>query len=163
MHTLWLFFLHKREFSILLMLALIGLGVYAAIIIPKESFPEVIVPVGIVTTVYPGASAADIEELITNKLEDAIANVADIENLTSTSRDYVSTISVEFAANADIDKSIQELKDAVDSAKSELPSDANDPIVSEVDFSNQPILIVAISSDVSPTEFTALGEKIKDS
>lgn len=162
MHTLWLFFLHKREFSILLMLALIGLGVYAAIIIPKESFPEVIVPVGIVTTVYPGASAADIEELITNKLEDAIANVADIENLTSTSRDYVSTISVEFAANADIDKSIQELKDAVDSAKSELPSDANDPIVSEVDFSNQPILIVAISSDVSPTEFTALGEKIKD-
>ncbi|MES2749480.1 MAG: efflux RND transporter permease subunit [Patescibacteria group bacterium] len=162
MHSLWLFFLHKREFSILLMLALIGLGAYAAIIIPKESFPEVIVPVGIVTTVYPGASAADIEELITNKLEDAIANVEDIENLTSTSRDDVSTINVEFAASADIDKSIQKLKDAVDSAKSELPSDANDPFVSEVDFSNQPILIVAISSDLSPTAFTALGEDIKD-
>ena len=162
MHSLWLFFLHKREFSILLMLALIGLGAYAAIIIPKESFPEVIVPVGIVTTVYPGAGASDIEELITNKLEDAIANVEDIENLTSTSRDDVSTISVEFAANADIDKSIQKLKDAVDSAKGELPSDANDPFVSEVDFSNHPILILAISSDLSPTDFTALGEKIKD-
>jgi multidrug efflux pump len=162
MHSLWLFFLHKREFSILLMLALIGLGTYAVTIIPKESFPEVIVPVGIVTTVYPGASASDIEELITNKLEDVIANVEDIENLTSTSRDDVSSISVEFAASADIDKSIQKLKDAVDSARSELPSDANDPFVSEVDFSNQPILIVAVSSDLSPTAFTALGEDIKD-
>ncbi len=162
MHSLWLFFLHKREFSILLMLALTGLGLYAVTIIPKESFPEVIVPVGIVTTVYPGASASDIEELITNKLEDAIANVEGIVNLTSTSRDDVSTISVEFAASADIDKSIQKLKDAVDSAKSELPGEANDPFITEVDFSNQPILIVAVSSDVSPTEFTALGEKIKD-
>ena len=93
----------------MLMLALTGLGLYAVTIIPKESFPEVIVPVGIVTTVYPGASASDIEELITNKLEDAIANVEGIENLTSTSRDDVSTISVEFAASADIDKSIQKL------------------------------------------------------
>ena len=127
MHSLWLFFLHKREFSVLLMLALIGLGIYAVSIIPKESFPEVIVPVGIVTTVYPGAGAADIEELVTNKLEDAIANLEDIENLTSTSRDDVSSISVEFTASADIDKSIQKLKDAVDSVKNQLPSDANDP------------------------------------
>ncbi|MBY0537803.1 efflux RND transporter permease subunit [Patescibacteria group bacterium] len=162
MHSLWLFFLHKREFSILLILALIGLGTYAVTIIPKESFPEVIVPVGIVTTVYPGAGAADIEELVTNKLEDAIANLEDIENLTSTSRDDVSSISVEFTASADIDKSIQKLKDAVDSVKNELPADANDPIVSEVDFSNQPILIVAVSADVSGPAFTALGEAIKD-
>ncbi len=162
MHSLWLFFLHKREFSILLMLALIGLGAYAAIIIPKESFPEVIVPFGVVQTVYPGASAADIEELITNKLEEAIANVEDIKNLTSTSRDDVSIISVEFSANADINKSIQKLKDAVDSVKGDLPSDANDPLVMEQDFTNQPILIIAISSNLSPSDFTALGEDIKD-
>ena len=78
MHSLWLFFLHKREFSVLLMLTLTALGIYAVLIIPKESFPEVIVPVGVVQTVYPGASAADIEELITIKLEDAIA---DLENI----------------------------------------------------------------------------------
>lgn len=162
MHWLWLFFLRKREFSVLLMLTLVGLGVYAVLIIPKESFPEVIVPVGIVSTVYPGASAADIEELITIKLEESIANLDDIESLTSTSRDDVSTINVEFAASADIDKSIQKLRDAVDSAKSELPSDANDPIVTEVDFSNQPINIIAISANLSPTAFTALGEEIKD-
>lgn len=162
MHWLWLFFLRKREFSVLLMLTLVGLGIYAVLIIPKESFPEVIVPVGIVSTVYPGASAADIEELITIKLEEAIANLDDIESLTSTSRDDVSTINVEFAASADIDESIQKLRDAVDGAKGDLPSDANDPIVTEVDFSNQPINIMAVSANLSPTAFTALGEEIKD-
>ena len=161
MHSFWLFFLRKREFSVLLMLALIGLGIYTVVLIPKESAPEVIIPIGIVTTVYPGASAADIEELITNKLEDAIENIDDLDTLTSTSRDTVSTITAEFNASADIDKSIQNLKDAVDSAKNKLPSDANDPFVTEVNFADQPINVIAISSDLSPAAFTALGEKLK--
>ncbi len=162
MHALWLFFLKKREFTLLLMSTLIGLGVYAVFVIPKESAPEVIVPIGIVTTVYPGASASDIEELITNKLEDAIENVDGLESLTSTSRDDVSSITAEFNASADIDKSIQDLKDAVDSAKGELPRDANDPIVTEVNFADQPILVLSISSDLSPAALTALGESMQD-
>ncbi len=162
MHSLWLFFLKKREFTALLMATLIGLGTYAVFVIPKESAPEVIVPIGIVTTVYPGASASDIEELITNKLEDAIENVDGLESLTSTSRDDVSSITAEFNASADIDKSIQDLKDAVDSAKGELPRDANDPIVTEVNFADQPILVLSISSDLSPAALTALGETMQD-
>lgn len=144
------------------MASLIALGIYAVVLIPKESSPEVIVPIGIVTTVYPGASASDIEELITNKIEDAVENLDDLENLTSTSRDDVSSVTVEFTATADIDKSIQKLRDAVDSAQSELPRDANDPVVTEVNFANQPINVIAISSQLSPTEFTALGEQLKD-
>lgn len=162
MHSLWLFFLRKREFSVLLMLTLIGLGTYAVLVIPKESSPEVIIPIGIVTTVYPGASATDIEELITNKLEDAIENIDDLESLTSISRDDVSSITAEFNAKADIDKSIQNLKDAVDSAKNELPRDANDPFVTEVNFADQPVLTIAISSDLTPVAFTKLGEDLKD-
>lgn len=162
MHSFWLFFLRKQEFSLLLMLSLIGLGIYTVVVIPKESAPEVIIPIGIVTTVYPGASAADIEELITNKLEDAVENIDDLENITSISRDDVSSITAEFNAKADIDKSIQDLKDAIDSAKSELPRDANDPFVTQVNFADQPINIIAISSDLSPTAFTKLGEDLKD-
>ncbi len=161
MHSLWLFFLHKREFTALLMFVLIGLGIYAVVLTPKESAPEVIVPIGIVTTVYPGASAADIEEMITNKLEDSIENIDNLESLTSTSRDSVSSITAEFTASADIDKSIQNLKDAVDRAKGELPNDATDPTVTEVNFSDQPINVIAISSDLSPAAFTALSEQLK--
>ncbi len=162
MHSLWLFFLHKREFSVLLMLSLIAMGVYSVVLIPKESAPEVIIPIGIVTTVYPGASASDIEELITDTLEDAIENIDGLENLTSTSRDDVSSITAEFNANADIDKSIQDLKDAVDSAKGSLPTDARDPIVTEVNFADQPINMFAVSSDLSAAAFTALGEQLQD-
>ncbi len=162
MHSFWFFFLRKREFSVLLMVALIGIGTYSLFAIPKESSPEVIVPIGIVSTVYPGASALDIEELVTNKLEQEIADIDDLDTLTSTSRDGVSVITAEFDANADIDKSIQNLKDAVDTAKGELPRDANDPVVSEVNFANQPILIISVSSDLSPVAFTELGDTLTD-
>ncbi len=162
MHSLWFFFLRKREFSLLLILALVGIGLYSLLAIPKESAPEVIVPIGIVSTVFPGASALDVEELVTNKLERQIGNVDNLDSLTSTSRDGISSIVVNFDANADIDKSIQDLKDAVDTAKSELPTDANDPFVSKVDFANQPILVLSVSSDLPPLEFTKLAETVAD-
>ena len=72
MHSLWLFFLRKRQFSVMIMLALVALGMYTVVLIPKEDSPEIIIPIGIVSTIYPGASASDIEELVTNKLEDSI-------------------------------------------------------------------------------------------
>jgi len=162
MHFLWIFFLKKRQFSILLIVVLIALGVYSVFVIPKESSPEVIIPMGIVTTIYPGASSSEIEKLITNKIEDAVENVDDLNNLTSTSRDGMSSIVAEFNAKANIDKSIQNLKDAVDRAKNNLPSDANDPIVTEVNLADQPILIIGISANLSPVAFTELGEKLED-
>lgn len=162
MHSLWFFFLRKREFSVLLIVAFIAMGTYAALAIPRESAPEVVVPIGIVTTVYPGASALDMEELITNKLEPDIANLDNINSLTSTSRDGVSVIVAEFDAKANIDKSIQDLKDAVDASKRSLPRDANDPTVSEVNFANQPILVLSVSSDLPPLAFTALAKKVED-
>ena len=162
MHALWFFFLRKREFSLLLIVALVGIGLYSLFAIPKESAPEVIVPIGIVSTIYAGASALDIEELITNKLEREISNVSNIDSLTSTSRDGASIIVANFDASADIDKSIQDLKDAVDTAKQDLPDDATDPHVSKVDFANQPILMLSVSSDLPALEFTKLAETVAD-
>lgn len=160
MHSLWFFFLKKREFSWLFMSALIAIGIYSLAAIPKESSPEVIIPIGIVSTVYPGASALDIEELITNKLEQEIANTENIDSITSTSRDGVSVITANFEADADIDKSIQKLKDAVDTKKGELPRDAQDPVVSEVNFADQPILILSVSANLPPVAFTELGDTL---
>lgn len=162
MHSLWFFFLRKREFSWLLMVVLVGAGLYSLFAIPKESAPEVVVPVGIVTTLYPGASAADIEELITIPLEDAIKNIDGLDTISSVSRDGISNITAEFTASADLDKSLQELRDAVDGATPQLPSDAEDPFISEVNFSNQPIIVISVSSDAAPGEFTALGERLAD-
>lgn len=162
MHSLWFFFLRKREFSVLLMVTLIAVGVYSVNAIPKESSPEVIVPIAIVSTAYQGASARDIEELITNTLEGEIGTVDDLDTITSTSRDGVSIITASFDAKADIETSIQNVKDAVDAVQGELPSEATTPMVSEVNFANQPILVVSVSAELPPRAFTELAESVAD-
>lgn len=162
MHALWNFFLDKRAFTILTMLALTAGGVFSLVTIPKESSPEVIIPIGIVSTVLPGGSAEDIEQLITNKIEDEVANLENIDTVTSSSREGVSVVTAQFVASADIDKSIQDLKDAVDRAKADFPREALEPTVSRVNFADQPILIVSVSQDVSPRGLTELGDFLKD-
>lgn len=161
MLTLWLFFLRKKVFTYLLMFALVIAGLYSLLAIPKESAPEVIVPIGIVSTVLRGASAEDVEKLITNKLEQEIINAEDIDKVTSSSREGVSVITAQFDASADIEESIDKLKEAVDRVKGELPEDATDPVVSKVNFSEQPILIISVSQDASPASLRVLGEDIK--
>lgn len=161
MHSIWIFFLKKRAFTFLLMGALVLTGLISLIAIPKESSPEIIIPMGIVTSALRGASAEDVEKLITNKLEDEIVNVENIDKVTSTSAEGIAIITAQFNASADIEKSIQDLKDAVDRAKAELPTDATDPMVSKINFADQPMLIISVSQDLSPAGLTALGEELK--
>ncbi len=161
MHSFWNFFLDKSQFTWLLVATLLVLGIYSANAIPKESAPEVIVPIGIVSTPFPGAAGADVEELVTNKIEDAVENLDNVSKITSSSRSGISIVTIEFNASADVDKSIDELKDAIDTAKPELPNEADDPIVSKVNFADQPMLILSVSADVLPSEFTAFAERIE--
>jgi len=146
----------------MLMGALVVGGIYSLSVIPKESSPEVVVPIGIVTTTLRGASAEDTEKLITNKLESEIVNIENIDKITSSSREGVSTVSAQFVASANIDKSIQDLKDAVDRAKVSFPSDASAPSVTRVNFSDQPVLIVSVSSDAQEKQLTQLGDDLKN-
>ena len=162
MYSLWNFLLTRSAFTKILIVSLIGLGMYALLAMPKESTPEIKVPIGIVTTVLPGATAADVERLITDELEPAVRNVANIDKVTSQSRSGVSVITAEFIASADIETSIQDLRNAVEGAKRDLPNDAESPTVTKVDFSNQPVLMVAIGSDLHPNALTKLGEDLKD-
>lgn len=161
MLPLWSFFLKKRQFTALLMVALLGMGTFALLSIPKESAPEVRIPIGIVTTIFPGASAEDVEEIITNEIEGAVQNLESLDTLTSTSREGISMVTVQFDANADLDKSIQDLKDAIDTAKAQLPAEANDPIVSEVNFAEQPVLVVSVTGEYAPSLLTQLGEELE--
>lgn len=162
MHDLWIFFLRKRAFTYLMMsVAMIG-GLFSLSAIPKESAPEVEVPIGIVSTVLRGASAEDTEKLITNSLEDEVANIENINKITSTSREGVSVLVAEFNAKADIDKSLSDLKEAVDRAKVSFPEEADDPSVTRVNFADQPILIVSVSTDVPERALTTLADTIED-
>lgn len=158
---MWEFFIRNNKFAYLFLVALIGVGAYTLIAIPKESAPEVVVPVGVVTTILPGAPASDVETLVTNEIERGLTSLENVKDITSTSREGVSSVVVEFEADADLDKSIQELKDEVDTIQQELPSDAEDSFVSEVNFVDQPILTVSVSAELSDFEFTALADDVE--
>ncbi|MBY0293939.1 efflux RND transporter permease subunit, partial [Patescibacteria group bacterium] len=159
---LWNFFLDRKQFSYVLIATLILAGLFSMIAIPKENTPSIVIPNGIVTVALPGASAEDMETLVTNKLEDQVSGLNNLDTVTSVSSDGVSTLNVQFDANADVDQSIQELRDAVARAVPNLPSDATTPQVSKIDFSNQPVLVVSIAGDLPPTEFSALATEISD-
>ncbi len=161
MQSFWLFFLKKQAFTYMVMISLVVVGMYSLFAIPKESSPEVVIPIGIVTTVLRGGSGGDVEKLVTDKLEEEIANIENIDKVVSSSQEGVSIITAQFNASADIDASIQDLKDAVDKGKSKLPADADEPNVSKVNFSEQPILIISISQDLSPSGLTTLGNDIE--
>ena len=162
MTKFWTFFIDRHHFTILLTIVLTLAGFTAVLAIPKESSPEIQVPLGIVTTILPGASAEDIEQLITDKVEDRVLSLERVSKVTSSSGAGVSSVSVEFEANADIDRSIQLLKDEIDKVRPELPEEAEDPIVSDVNFADQPIIIASIAGNLAPGELTALGETVKD-
>ena len=162
MHKFWQIFIFKNRFSYLAMIALTIFGLVSLSLIPKESAPEVQIPVGVVTTILPGAPASDIETLVTNEIERGLAgSLEDVKSLTSSSREGVSSVTVEFEASADIDKSIQELKDEIDKIIPDLPADAEDPIVSEVNFVDQPVMTISISGDLIDSAMTELMDDLE--
>ncbi len=159
---LWNFFLEKRQFSYVLLGTLLVAGTFALVTIPKENFPPVVIPNGFVIVTMPGASSADMESLVTNKLEDQISGISNIDTLTSMSGDGISEVNVQFNANADMNQSIQDLRDAVSKVAPQLPTEASAPQVLKINFSDQPILVASVSGDLPPTEFAALGKSLSD-
>lgn len=139
------FFVTNFRVVMLLIMLLTALGIYLYQKLPVESDPEVKIPIAVVTTVFPGASPVDIEGLVTKKLETEIAGLKDIDRITSNSSNSISSITVEFNASADLDDSIRKLRDAANNAKDEIPSDANDPIVTEISVDDTPIFSVSIA------------------
>jgi len=160
---LWNFFLEKRQFSYLLVGTLVVAGLYALYQIPKENTPQIDIPYAVVTSVLPGASAEDMETLVTNKLEDQIGNINNIDTYTSSSGDGISSVVVQFNSSANSSQAIQDLRDAAAKAVPDLPADATTPQVTKINFNDQPILVVSVAGDRTPDEFYALGKQISDS
>lgn len=162
MHFLWNFFLGRRAFTTLVMISLVVAGFYAIYSMPKESSPDVSIPQAVVSVGLPGATAADAERLIVDKLEPNIRNVSNVDKVTSTARQGSASIVVAFNQGVALDTAVQDVRNAVERARGDLPSDATQPVVTKVDISDQPILMVAISSELAPETLAALGDDLKD-
>lgn len=138
-------------------------GIFSYNALPKEQFPDIVIPTIIVQTVYPGSSPKDIENLITKPLEKKIKSVSGVKKLKSNSIQDFSIITVEFDTDVKVDEAKQKVKDQVDKAKSDLPSDLkNDPIVQEINFSDMPVLYINISGNYDLQSLKRYAELAKD-
>ena len=142
--SLWAFFVRNGHMTILALIGCLLGGYYALGQMPVESDPEVKIPIGIVSTPYPGASPGDVEKLLTDKLEDRLKNIDNLKTITSNSLEGLSSITVEFEADADLKESIRELRDEVDASRRDLPQESEDPIVTEVRAGDRSIITFTI-------------------
>jgi multidrug efflux pump len=138
-------------------------GIMTYIGLPKENFPEVVFPQIFVATIYPGAAPADIENLITKEIEKEIKSISGVKKVKSNSVQSFSNVIVEFETDIDVDKAKQDVKDAVDRAKPNLPSDLpDDPFVQEIDISEFPIMNVNLSGDYDLQTLKKYAEQMQD-
>ncbi|MCC5920312.1 MAG: efflux RND transporter permease subunit [Cyclobacteriaceae bacterium] len=150
--------------SIVILTFLIGLMGYMSYqSMPKENFPEIVIPTIYIGTTYSGNSPVDMENLVTRPIEKELKGLNGLKDISSTSIQDFSTIIVEFNPNVDISRALQDTKDAVDKAKSELPTDLDaDPNVFEVNLSDLPIMFINVSGDYSLDELKVYSEYLQD-
>ncbi|MCK9273148.1 efflux RND transporter permease subunit [Candidatus Gracilibacteria bacterium] len=156
------FFLTRTRFIILLVVIIVIAGLLSARTLPLESNPEVKIGIGTVVTMLPGASPEIVEDLVTKKLEKQINKIKGIDTMTSTSKNSVSMIIVQFTSNKDIPTAMRELKDKADLAKNDLPADAKDPVVTEISLDDSPIWTFTISGKYNGFELYDYAKKIRD-
>jgi len=138
------------------------IGVVSYLMMPKEQFPEVVFPQIYVATIYPGPPE-DVENLITKQLEKQLKSIAGIKKMTSNSVQDFSNVIIEFQTDVEIAKAKQDVKDAVDKAKRDLPNDLeDDPTVIDIDISEVPIMNINLSGDYNLEMLKKYGEDMQD-
>ena len=154
----------KNKTSVYLLTLVVAIaGFMSYVSLPKELFPEVVIPYVMVQTAYPGNNPSDIENLVTRPIEKELDGIKGIKKLTSTSMQDVSLISLEFTFDTDIKDALQDVKDAVDKAKNELPNDLpDDPLVQDLDFSEFPFININVSGDFSIDQLKKYGDILEE-
>jgi multidrug efflux pump subunit AcrB len=154
----------NNKISVYLMVAVLMVAGFVSYInMPKELFPEIVIPTVFVQTVYPGNPPVDMENLVTRPLEKELKTLKGVKSIKSTSSQDVSVILIEFNTNVNIKGALQDVKDKVDKVKSDLPNDLPaDPTVQDLDFTEFPIVYINLSGDYSLTELKKYSEYLQD-
>ncbi len=132
---------------------------------PKEQFPDIVVPTISIATVYAGNSPKDIENLVTRPIEKQLKGIsgAKVNKIQSTSQTDYSLIVIEFDTDVKTDLAKQKVKDAIDKAKTDLPTDlTSQPDVQEFAFSEMPIMFVNVTGDYDGIKLKEYADKMQD-
>jgi hydrophobe/amphiphile efflux-1 (HAE1) family protein len=137
---------------ILMFIVLVALGLFSFASLPVTRFPNIDVPIVSVTVTDPGVAPSELETQVTKRVEDAVANVSGVKNVTSNITEGQSQTIIEFRLEVDTQTAVNDVKDAIERIRSDLPATAETPIVSRVDVEGQAILTYAVSAPAMTIE-----------
>lgn len=141
------------------MIGLVGAGLLAYTSLPKESFPAIDVPYFYVSTSQTGISPQDAERLLVKPIENRVKDLDDLKNYSATASTGHASVFLEFDVSADKDKALQDIRAKLDGVSTELPDDATEPTVTEINFTGTPVIYVAVYGNVPER---ALVQRAKD-
>ncbi|MCD6365086.1 MAG: efflux RND transporter permease subunit, partial [Planctomycetes bacterium] len=145
-----------------LMVLIVVIGVLSYATLPREAAPDVETPFVFVTTTYEGVSPEDVETSVTMKLESELGALKGVKEMRSFSAEGLSKIMIEFQPDVKIDEAMQLVRDKVDLAKADLPADAEDPAMSELNVGEMPIMGVSVSGPISIVRIKDIAERLSD-
>ena len=136
-------------------------GVVSYIGLPRESAPSVQIPYIFVSTVYVGVSPEEIEKLVTMEIEKEVKAISDVKTITSVSRESFSSVIIEFNTNVKIDDAMQKVRDKVSIAKTNMPADIKEPVITEINISELPMLYINISGNYGLAKLKEISDNLK--
>ncbi len=144
-----------------IMVIVLGAGTAAYVSMPKESFPAIEIPYLYVSITQTGVSPSDAENLLAKPAEEELATLTGLENITTTSTTGHASVLLEFDINTDKDQALADTRARMDALRAKLPSEADDPTVTEIDFIG-PIMSVAIYGSAPDKEMIRRAEELQD-
>ncbi len=151
------------QFTLVMFLLLVALGIYSLMSIPQSEDPEFDVPIVPVYAIYPGASPADMEKLVVDKIEKSLSELDDIKRMESSMKDGVASVVVEFTSNVDPDKKFDEVSRQVNSVRSSMPQDLYSLEAVKVSAGNTNIIQSAlVSENAAYADLEKHAEEIAD-
>jgi HAE1 family hydrophobic/amphiphilic exporter-1 len=145
-------------FIVMFVLALIVMGLQSRSKMAKELDPNIDIPYITVTTSYNGAGPSEIETLISEPIEKQLSSISHVKNISSTSQEGSSTVTVEFEIGTNVETSAADVRDKVAAIKASLPDDADDPQVTKLDTSSMPVMKIGLEGNLSAKEMRILAD-----
>ncbi|ASM74840.1 MULTISPECIES: efflux RND transporter permease subunit [Roseobacteraceae] len=152
----------RSRVVIMALVMILAVGAYAYVVIPKESSPEIPIPIFYVSTGLDGISPEDAERLLVEPLETELSSLTGLKQMTGNGGEGYASVQLEFEPGFDAESALDKVQRAVDRAKPDLPEDATDPVVTEINTALFPILTVILSGPVPERTLNNLSEDLKD-
>ena len=149
----------RPVFTALIFIAVLLFGIVSLKMLPTDVLPNIELPTLTVITVYPGASAQEVEQQVTKKLEETLSGSENLKKITSKSKENVSFITLQYQWNSDLNEASANARDLIELAKRKLPNAAQDPTILKINSSMLPVIIYGVNAKES---YNGISKIIED-